>query len=142
VFVARNENFVLYGQETQNLRFEPFVEHCAMAGKRGSLRFSQRDVTRAFCAAKTAGLDVRIDIARDGTLTILPLCSRQPRHKPMNGTKPLVSFRLKYVHAFKDRHGKPRHYFRRPGQKRVPLPGLPGSAEFIAAYQAPEAARS
>jgi integrase len=52
------------------------------------------------------------------------------------GTKPLASLRLKYVHAFKDRHGKPRHYFRRPGQKRVPLPGLPGSAEFMEAYQA------
>jgi integrase len=54
----------------------------------------------------------------------------------MSGTEPLASLRLKFVHAFKDRHGKPRHYFRRPGQKRVPLPGLPSSAEFMAAYQA------
>jgi integrase len=43
--------------------------------------------------------------------------------------------RLEYVHAFIDRHGKPRHYFRRPGYKRVPLPGLPGSQEFMHAYQ-------
>ena len=35
-----------------------------------------------------------------------------------------------------DRHGRPRHYFRRSGFKQVPLPGLPGSAEFMAAYQA------
>lgn len=43
---------------------------------------------------------------------------------------------LPYVHRFRDRHGKVRHYFRRPGHKQVPLPGLPGSAEFMDAYQA------
>src|SRR5690242_10483474 len=43
--------------------------------------------------------------------------------------------RLEYVHAFIDRHGKPRHYFRRAGYKRVPLSGLPGSQEFMHAYQ-------
>ena len=48
----------------------------------------------------------------------------------------MANLRLKFVHAFKDRHGKRRHYFRRPGFKRAPLPGLPGSAEFMAAYQA------
>jgi integrase len=42
---------------------------------------------------------------------------------------------LKYVEEFIDRHGKPHRYFRRGG-KRVRLPGLPGSAEFMAAYQA------
>jgi integrase len=44
--------------------------------------------------------------------------------------------RLKYVHRFPDRHGKVRHYFRRPGFKQIPLPGLPGSEEFMLAYQA------
>lgn len=39
-----------------------------------------------------------------------------------------------YVHAFNDRHGRPRHYLRRPGYKRVPLPGLPWSPEFMEAY--------
>ena len=39
-----------------------------------------------------------------------------------------------YVHAFVDRHGKARHYFRRSGFKRVPLPGLPYSSEFMEAY--------
>src|SRR6516164_4982507 len=43
---------------------------------------------------------------------------------------------LPYIHAFKDRHGKPRAYFRRPGYKGTPLPGLPGSLEFMEAYQA------
>ena len=42
---------------------------------------------------------------------------------------------LKYVDEFIDRHGKVHRYFRRAG-KRVRLPGLPGSAEFMAAYQA------
>jgi hypothetical protein len=37
--------------------------------------------------------------------------------------------KLPYVHSPRDRHGKQRH-FRKPGVKRVPLPGLPGSAEF------------
>jgi hypothetical protein len=54
---------------------------------------------------------------------------------------------LKYVHASMpthdpdqlacpriiDRHGKVRRYVRRHG-RRVPLPGLPGSVEFTAAY--------
>ncbi len=40
----------------------------------------------------------------------------------------------RYVHGFVDRHGKARHYFRRAGFDRVPLPGLPWSPEFMAAY--------
>src|SRR4051795_7483680 len=41
----------------------------------------------------------------------------------------------KYVHGFIDRHGKPRFYFRRAGFKKVALPGLPWSTEFMARYQ-------
>jgi hypothetical protein len=41
----------------------------------------------------------------------------------------------KYVQGFIDRHGKPRFYFRRPGFKQMPLPGLPWSPEFMAAYE-------
>jgi len=48
----------------------------------------------------------------------------------------MTRIRLQYVHAFRDRHGKVRHYFRRPGFKQIPLPGLPGSPEFMEAYQA------
>lgn len=42
---------------------------------------------------------------------------------------------LKYVHAFTDRTGKRRYYFRRDG-KRTALPGLPGSRAFLDAYAA------
>jgi hypothetical protein len=41
----------------------------------------------------------------------------------------------KYVHGFIDRHGRPRFYFRRAGFKKVPLPGLPWSPDFMAAYE-------
>jgi len=40
-----------------------------------------------------------------------------------------------YTNGFVDRHGKARWYFRRAGFKRVPLPGLPWSPEFMAAYE-------
>jgi integrase len=43
---------------------------------------------------------------------------------------------LKHVNQFRDRHGRLRHYFRRRGVRAVPLPGLVGSEEFMAAYQA------
>src|SRR5215470_259757 len=41
---------------------------------------------------------------------------------------------LRYIHTFRDRHGRTRYYVRRRGFKLVPLPGLPGSAEFMDAY--------
>ena len=42
----------------------------------------------------------------------------------------------RYVNGFIDRHGRPRFYFRRRGFKKIPLPGLPWSPEFMAAYEA------
>lgn len=51
----------------------------------------------------------------------------------------MTHLRLPYVHRFRDRHGKLRHYFRRGGSPRIALPGLPGSAEFMEAYQAASA---
>ena len=48
---------------------------------------------------------------------------------------PVAKVELRYVQAFADRHHRLRHYFRRPGFQRVALPGLPGSAEFMAAYE-------
>jgi integrase len=48
----------------------------------------------------------------------------------------VTKIRLDFIHEFVDRHGKVRRYVRRPGFKRVPLPGAPGSEEFMAAYQA------
>lgn len=47
----------------------------------------------------------------------------------------MTRMNLPFIHRFKDRHGHVRHYFRRPGFKRMALPGAPGSAEFLAAYQ-------
>jgi integrase len=46
------------------------------------------------------------------------------------------SIRLKYIKSYVDRHGKARHYVRRPGSKAVALPGLPGSDEYMTAYAA------
>jgi integrase len=46
----------------------------------------------------------------------------------------MANLPLKYVQQFVDRHGHPRFYFRRPGFKRVALPGMPGSSEFMNAY--------
>jgi integrase len=48
----------------------------------------------------------------------------------------MAKLRLRYVKAYSDRTGKARHYFRKPGRRTVPLPGLPGSLEFMEAYQA------
>jgi integrase len=42
--------------------------------------------------------------------------------------------RMKFVQAWIDSEGRAHHYFRRHGFERVRLPGLPGSAEFMAAY--------
>ncbi len=50
-----------------------------------------------------------------------------------------MQIRLKYVNAFRNRNRRDqraRYYFRRRGQPAIPLPGLPGSEEFMAAYAA------
>lgn len=47
----------------------------------------------------------------------------------------MTAIKLKHVNAFRDRHGRRRYYFRRPGRKAIALPGLPGSDEFMGAYQ-------
>lgn len=48
----------------------------------------------------------------------------------------MAKVELRYVNSYTDRHGKPRHYFRRKGQPQVALPGDPGSEAFMAAYAA------
>jgi integrase len=48
----------------------------------------------------------------------------------------MTRIKLRYVNEFIDRHGKVRCYFRRPGSRSVRLPGIPGSIEFMEAYQA------
>lgn len=47
----------------------------------------------------------------------------------------MATFRMSYVKAYKDRHGKARYYYRRPGYASVPLPGEPGSKAFAQAYE-------
>ena len=49
----------------------------------------------------------------------------------------MARIKLKYVNAYanKDRADKRlRFYFRKRGHKAIPLPGAPGSEEFMAAY--------
>jgi integrase len=48
----------------------------------------------------------------------------------------VTKLRLPYINEYRDVRGKLRRYFRRPGFKRVALPGIPGSEEFMRAYQA------
>jgi integrase len=46
----------------------------------------------------------------------------------------MTKIRLPYIHEYRDRHGRVRRYVRRPGSRRVVLPGLPGAPEFMQAY--------
>jgi site-specific recombinase XerD len=48
----------------------------------------------------------------------------------------LMAHPPKYCHGYIDCRGRPRWYLRRAGQKRMPLPGLPWSPQFMAAYEA------
>jgi integrase len=51
------------------------------------------------------------------------------------GRSDVSKIRLPYVQAYRDCRGKVRHYVRRRGKPNMPLPGLPGSPEFMVAYQ-------
>jgi integrase/recombinase XerD len=46
----------------------------------------------------------------------------------------MVTLRLRFVVSDRDRHGNVRYYFRRKGEKKVRLNGIPGSKEFMDAY--------
>ena len=48
----------------------------------------------------------------------------------------MTLLKLPYVKEYRDRHGRVRRYVRRRGQPDIPLPGPPGSEEFMRAYQA------
>lgn len=54
----------------------------------------------------------------------------------MPGKRPaMAKINLAYVKAYEDRSGVKRHYFRRGGKVYGAIPGKPGSAEFMEAYQ-------
>ena len=76
-----------------------------------------------------------------GGSEILELCERVARNVVRRQHLKVEAagdkrIRLPDVNAFRDRHGKLRHVFRRRGFKKFPLPGLPGSDEFMSAYRA------
>src|SRR5262249_33781414 len=73
-------------------------------------------------------------IDREGKIVVIFGRARRAGRERM-GRNNLMRRPPKYVHGFIDRHGRPRFYFRRAGFKRVPLPGLPWSPEFMEAYQ-------
>jgi integrase len=47
----------------------------------------------------------------------------------------MATIRLRFVSSFRDRHGKLRWRFRRKGFESVMLPGTPGEAAFMRAYE-------
>jgi hypothetical protein len=53
----------------------------------------------------------------------------------MTPVSDMAVIRLPYVNTYADRHGNVRRYFRKRGCKAVPLPGMIGSTEFMAAYR-------
>jgi integrase len=52
------------------------------------------------------------------------------------GAFDMAFIRIPYVKEYVDQTGAVRRYFRKRGCKSVALPGVPGSSEFMAAYQA------
>ncbi len=58
------------------------------------------------------------------------------------GGQDVSKIELPYIQEYRDCRGKVRRYVRRPGKPRVPLPGIPGSAEFMAAYESALAANA
>jgi integrase len=48
----------------------------------------------------------------------------------------MTKIRLPNIHEYRDRHGTIRRYVRRPGCRKVPLTGTPGTEAFMDAYAA------
>src|SRR5262249_17394316 len=97
--------------------------------------FRQSDLTKAVKAVIAAGLRVAgVKVTAEGHIEVVT-----GEHKEPGREKQRVSTKRGdppgYSNGFIDRHGKARWYFRRAGFKKVPLPGLPWSPEFMAAYE-------
>ena len=105
---------------------------------RGVQIFKQSDVTKACKGAVQAGLDVqRVEIDRAGKIVVFAGKSADPQtDQPVERMGRHQMKMPKYTQAFVDRHGNARFYFRKAGSKQVPLPGLPWSPQFMAAYEA------
>ena len=101
-----------------------------------AVQFKETDpsLTRALRALKKAGRDVvRAEIGRDGRIVLVFKNSEEALVEGNEWEK------LKYVNAFANRNRRNprlRYCFRRRGSNAIPLPGLPGSEEFMAAYAA------
>jgi hypothetical protein len=58
--------------------------------------FRERDISRAFKAARAAGVTARVDIAPDGTISIFPLTPQEAAEAPKpspNGTPAAAGLR-------------------------------------------------
>ena len=75
-------------------------------------------------------------VARDAKIINLDeaKADRRFRHHERMGQRSMKM--PKYTHGYIDQHGRPRFYLRRAGHKKIPLPGLPWSPEFMAAREA------
>ena len=107
---------------------------------RAPAAFKQSDLAKALKAARTAGLKVsRVEVAKDGRIIIV-MSGESPECRSAKATSGTRSFavtkiKLAHIQAFRAR-GHVYYYFRKPGCPRTRLPGPPGSAEFMEAYQA------
>ena len=122
-------------------------------GRRGGNAFKRNDAIRALQSARDGGIDpaaLEVIVAVDGAVTFRVLGDRaaptaEPSTRsgrewddeiaklkatPTKGERPMTRLHLKYVQSFGGYH-----YFRRRGSPRISLPGVVGSAEFMAAYQ-------
>ena len=97
--------------------------------------FRQGDVTKTVRAVIAAGLRVvGVKVSADGKIEVVTTGNGENQPSGGNEWESGVMRRPPpYCNGFLDRHGKARWYFRRAGFKKVPLPGLPWSPEFMAA---------
>ena len=62
-----------------------FLCHVPSRPARRPCRFKQRDVARAFKAAKAAGVEVaRVDLAPNGTISVIPADPQNPQNPSNN----------------------------------------------------------